>query len=180
MLHGTKHLRTVILVLIAILLAIGGAVSCGESSQKQYVNSKFGYSIEYPSNWIREELNPNEIGIKPQDNKYNQIQIGAWHGVTGIDRLSDAWVTNLTDASLKQFLNALGGKDINIFINERATGNWDWLAMFAFTFEDTPLQGAQMIKETDDTTYVLTILQCLDWPEGGEVIKTFKLIEVAK
>jgi hypothetical protein len=35
MLHGTKHLRTVILVLIAILLAIGGAVSCGKSSQKQ-------------------------------------------------------------------------------------------------------------------------------------------------
>ena len=35
MLHGTKHLRTVILVLTAILLAIGGAVSCGESSQKQ-------------------------------------------------------------------------------------------------------------------------------------------------
>ncbi len=60
-----KRILLSILVIGILLLSACGAPS--ETQLVHYVNKEFGYSIDYPKGWLLEELNPNEIGIKPKD-----------------------------------------------------------------------------------------------------------------
>lgn len=181
-----KRILLAILVIGILLLSACGAppttppAEAPTEPQPQfvhYVNKEFGFSIDYPKGWLLEELNPNEIGIKPKDSKYNQIQIGAFHGEPMIDSLPESWVAASTEASLQQFFDMLGGTNLNVFINEPASGKWDWVASFTVIYEDTPLQGSFFIKETKSTCYTLMLILCLDWPEGLAVINSFRLTE---
>jgi len=164
-----------ILVIGVLLLSACGAPA--ETKVTHYVNKEFGFSIDYPKGWILEELNPNEIGIKPEESEYNQIQIGAYAGEPIIASMPESWVAAANEAGLQQFFDVLGGTNLNIFINEPASGKWDWVVTFTVIYEDTPLQGSFFIKETESTCYTLTLIQCMDWPEGQEVINSFRLTE---
>lgn len=164
-----------ILVIGVLLLSACGAPS--ETRLTHYVNKEFGYSIDYPKGWILEELNPNEIGIMPRDSDYNQIQIGAFPGESMIGSLSESLVAASTEASLQQFFDMLGGTNLNVSINEPASGKWDWVVTFTVIYEDNPLQGGQFIKETESISYTLFFIQFMDWPEGQEVINSFSLTE---
>lgn len=170
-----KRILLPILVIGILLLSACGAPS--ETQLVHYVNKEFGFSVDYPKGWLLEELNPNEIGIKPRDNDYNQIQICAFHGEPMIGALSESWVAASIEASLQQFFDMLGGTNLNVFINEPASGKWDWVASFTVIYEDTPLQGSFLIKETESACYTLTLIQCMDWPEGQEIINSFTLID---
>lgn len=154
--------------------------ACGASSETQlvhYVNKEFGYSIDYPKGWLLEELNPNEIGIKPKDSKYNQIQIGGFHEEPIIGSIPESWGAASIEAILQQFFDMLGGTNLNVFINEPTSGKWDWMAGFTVIYESTPLQGSFFMKETKSTSYTLMLIQALDWPEGLAVMNSFRLIE---
>jgi len=94
-----------------------------------------------------------------------------------IGSLPESQVAALTEAMIQQFFDMLGGKNLNVFINEPASGKWDWTASFTVIYEDTPLQGVFLIKETGTISYTLTLIQCMDWPEGQEIINSFKLTE---
>jgi hypothetical protein len=142
-----------------------------------YVNKEFGFSIDYPKGWLLEKLNPNEIGIKPSDSKYNQIQIGAWNEPAGINKLPDRLAVASTKASLEQFFGALGATNINIFVNERAKGKWDWMAGFTLTYKDASLQGVFYMKDTPTNSYTIILIEQIDWPEGIAVVNSFRLTE---
>jgi hypothetical protein len=178
-----KRILLPILIIGVLLLGACGAPSTPSDeapTQPQfthYVNKEFGFSVNYPKDWILEELNPNEIGIKPEDSEYNQVQIGAYIGEPIIASMPESWVAASTEAGLQQFFDMLGGTNLNIFVNEPASGKWDWVVAFTVIYEDTSLQGGQFIKETESISYTLFFIHCMDWPEGQEVINSFRLIE---
>jgi hypothetical protein len=166
-----------VLVIGVLSLVACGAPSTAPPTQVHYVNEEFSFSIDYPKGWILEELNPNEIGIKPKDSEYNQVQIGAYAGEPIIGTLPESLVAAANEAGLQQFFDTLGARNLNIFVNEPASGKWDWVVAFTVIHEDTPLQGGQFIKETESVSYTLFFIQCMDWPEGQEVINSFRITE---
>jgi hypothetical protein len=159
-----------LLVIGVLLLSACGAPATTQPAEAptepqfvHYVNEEFGYSIDYPKGWLLEELNPNEIGIKPKDSEYNQVQIGAYAGEPIIGSLPESWVAAANEAGLQQFFDVLGASNLNVFINEPASGKWDWVVSFTVIYEDTPLQGGQFIKETKSVSYTLFFIQRSDW-----------------
>lgn len=169
--------RTLLPVLALGILLLSACSAPAETQVIHYVNKDFGFSVDYPKGWILEEINPNEIGIKPTDNDYNQIQIGADYTEPVIGSMPEQWVADVNEAGLQQFWDMRGGSNLNIIINEPTTGKWDWVVTFTVIYEGTPLQGSFLAKETPSILYTATIIQCMDWPEGQEVINSFKLIE---
>ena len=170
-----KRILLVVLVIGMLLLSACGAPS--ETQLTHYVNKEFGYSIDYPKGWLLEQLNPNEIGIKPKDNKYNQIQIGTFHQEPMIASVPESWLAASVEATLRQLFDMLGGTNLNVFINEPTSGKYDWTAAFTVVYEDTPLHGSFFIKETVSTWYTVLLVEGLDWPEGLTAINSFRLIE---
>lgn len=147
-----------------------------------YVNEEFGFSIDYPEDWLLEEVNPNEVGIRPKDSKYNQIQIGAYEAQPIIGVYEESFVAASHKASLQQFFDMLGASDLDVLVNEPASGMWDWVVSFTVIYEDIPIQGGEFIKEhhiTEDEclVYSLFYMQSTDWPEGIKVIDSFRVID---
>lgn len=142
-----------------------------------YTDSEFGYSIAYPKCWYFEQLNDNEIGVRPKDIEYNQIQIEAFHGEPLIDSMPESQFATITEWTFQLYFEALGCTNLNVYINEPASGEWDWMSAFTVTCEDTSLQGEQFIMETQSTSYTLTILQVadIDWYAGQEVLNSFQV-----
>lgn len=171
-------LLTLLGVLVLSMFACVGREGEGTSATPElvhYANSEFGYSIDYPKGWLFEQLNPNEIGVKPRDSEYNQVQIAAYFGEPMIGSVPESWVAASIEASLQQFFDLLGGRDLNVFFNEPASGKWDWVAGFTVIYEDTPLQGQMLVTETESVTYVLMLVQFMDWPEGQDVVDSFRI-----
>jgi len=144
-----------------------------------YVNKEFHYSLDYPSSWVRGEINPNEMGFKPSDDKYSWIQIGAFPGPPKFAPLSTELKTRLTEIAIRQWLEAMGGKGIYIISNQEASGEWDWAISATFVYENTPLALTQFIRETPSTAYTF----CLIYPyvftfkEGWDAKESFTLTE---
>ena len=166
-----KRILLVILVTGVLLLS-----ACG-GPNKHYVNEELGYSIDYPKDWFLEEINPTEIGIRPGDSAYNQIQIDAYIGSPSSTLMPDVLLATSYETKLWQALNTFGFTDLNISVNERGTEKWDWVIAFTVIHEDTLLQGGEFIKETESITYTIFFLQSEDWPEGQEVIDSFSLVQ---
>lgn len=169
------------LVVICLLCsAVVGVLGCSHSSDdsppKEYLNHEYGYAITYPGNWYFEEFNPNEIGVKPRDNQYNQIQIHSEHGQPLIGVIANSLYAASVEAALQQFYDVLGARNLNVFVNGPASGKWDWVAVFTVIYDETPLQGAMFIKETQSTCYTLVLIRLGDWPEGQAVFESFRLI----
>ncbi len=142
-----------------------------------YVNAEFGFSVDYPTDWILEEVDLGKIGIKPEESAYNQIMISAYVGSPAFASSPEFMISTSNEASLRQFFEALGFTDLTILVNEPASEKWDWVMTFTVFYEDIPLQGGQFIKETESVYYTLFFLQNTDWPEGQEVIDSFSLTE---
>ncbi len=75
-----KKARIAVVLLLGIMLvsglACGGDGGGGGSGEfAHYPNSDYGYSIDYPKYWHFEQISDGEIGVKPKDSEYNQIQI---------------------------------------------------------------------------------------------------------
>ncbi len=170
-----KITKIAVIVLLGILLL--SMFACGGGELVHYTNNEFGYSIDYPNGWLFEKLNPNEIGIMPKDSAYNQIQISAYFGEPMIGSMPDSWVAASNEAGLQLFFDMLGGRNLNVFINEPASGKWDWVAAFTVIYEDTPLHGEMFIRETESITYTLMLIQVagMDWPEGQDVVNSFRV-----
>ncbi len=169
--------RIFLMILVIGVLLLG---ACGESSGNgitHYVSEEFSYSIDYPEDWIMEELDPNRIGIAPSESGFNQIQVNAYLGEPTIASTPDTMVQTANESDLQQFADTLGDVDLTISVNERSSGKWDWVAAFTLTYEDVPLEGGLFIKETETITYTIFFLQSEDWPEGQEVIDSFSVIE---
>lgn len=180
-----------VLLLPSCILACGkggerpsSAPSTPESEPEyvHYVNEEFEFSIDYPKDWLLEEVNPNEVGIRPRDSKYNQIQIGAYEAKPIIGSFEESWIAASHEASLQQFFDMMGAGNLDILVNEPASGMWDWVIKFTVIYEETPLQGGEFIKEryiSEDEflVYSLFYMQFKDWAEGIEVIDSFTIID---
>jgi len=166
-----KRILLIILVTGVLLLgACGGAI-------KHYANEEFGYSIDYPEDWFLEEISPTKIGIRTGNIAYNQIQIDAYIGGPASTLMSDALLAVEYENRLWQSFSTIGGTDLKVSVNERATGKWDWVIVFTVIYEDALLQGGEFIKETESITYTIFFIQSADWPEGQEVIDSFSLVQ---
>lgn len=173
-----------------VLLLASCVLSCGEGGNTpsalpepeyvHYVNEEFEFSIDYPKEWLLEEVNPNEVGIKPEDSKYNQIQIGVYDAKPIIGVYEESFIVSSHETGLRQYFDALGACELEILVNERASGMWDWVVRFTVIYEDTPLQGGEFIREYyfsegECLVYSLFYMHSEDWPEGLEVIDSFTI-----
>lgn len=151
-----------------------------------YGNEEFGFSFDYPEDWLLEKVNPDGmgietgIGIKPADSEHNEIQIAVYDGYPMIGSFGESFFAQSQRDSLEQFFGQLGAGDLNILVNERVKGMWDWQVSFTVTLDDTPIQGGVFTKEkyiNDDecTVYGLFYLHSDDWPEGLKVIDSFTI-----
>jgi hypothetical protein len=161
------------MILVVGILSLG---ACG-SQTTHYVSEEFGYSVDYPKDWIVEELSSTSIGIKPAYNAFNQIQIFAYAGQPLASSMSDLLIIEMYDANLRQSLNASGYTDIDIPVNTGGEDKWDWEIAFTATYEGFPIQGGEFIKETESMTYTVFYIQSGDWLEGQEVMDSFSLTE---
>lgn len=161
------------LLLLAATASI--VVSCSSGTHTHYANKEYSYSIDYPRSWVFEQINPNEVGIKPRDSQFNQIQISAEPGSPVIDLLEEAEGAALMESSLRYTFGLMGASNLNVLINTSTVGKWDWQLDFTFVYENTQLKGSMRIKETASISYTLTIIQRGAWPESSEVIDSFTL-----
>jgi hypothetical protein len=139
-------------------------------------NTEFGYSIVFPEDWLFEEMNYNEVTVRPTDSQYDQIQIGAYFVEPVIASVSQSVFADSIEASVQEFFDALGSTNLDVYVNSPATGKWDWVALFTVDLQDVPLQGQVFVKETDSISYLVFLVQSTgDWPEGQSVIDSFTL-----
>lgn len=165
--------RILLIVLVTSVLLLG---ACG-GANTHYVNEEFGYSIDYPQDWFLEEISPTKIGIRTGTSAYNQIQIEAFAGGPASTLMSDAVLAVEYENRLWQSFSTIGGTELNVSVNERATGQWDWVVVFTVIYEGALLQGWEFIKETESITYTIFFIQSADWPEGQEVVDSFSLVQ---
>jgi hypothetical protein len=171
-------MKRILLLILAIGILLLGA--CGGNGITHYVNEEFGYSLDYPKDWVMEELDEYKIGVMPGGGGYNQIQIDSYVGEPLISSTPESMVASVYEADLQMLADSLVSPDLNISVNEPASGKWDWMAAFTMTSEDTPLQGGLFVKETETITYTIFYIQSTDWPEGQEVIDSFSLTEITE
>jgi len=188
--------RWYLLLVVALVLLLASCIlACGKDGDRppsappmpepepeyvHYVNEEFEFSLDYPKGWLLEEVNPNEVGIRPKDSEYNQIQIGAYEAEPIIGVYEESFIVSSHKASLQQFFDMMGASDLEILVNERASGMWDWVVSFTVIYEDTPLQGGELIKEryiSEDEflVYSLFYMYSMDWPDGLKVIDSFTI-----
>jgi hypothetical protein len=185
------------LVVALVILLSNCILACSKEGNKpsstpsmpeyaHYVNWQFLFSVDYPKDWLLEEVNPNGveigIGIKPKDSKYNQIQITVYNAPPLMRGFEDSFVADSQRTSLQQFFEQLGASNLNILVNKRASGMWDWEVSFTVTYEDTPLQGGVFTKEKyindeECTVYSLFYMHTTDFPEVLEVVNSFAVID---
>lgn len=174
-----RTLRIFVLLLVLVDLLAGSIIGCGQAETEyvHYTNTKFGYSLDYPSGWYLEELNPNEIAIGPHTGEFSQIQVVASPDTPVLRSLTPEMAAANTEASLYLFFDMLECTNLNIFVNEAVTGKWDWKAVFNVTCQGTSLLGTKLIKETPSVTYTILILcpRRTGFTEGWDVIDSFEL-----
>lgn len=170
-------LLTVVSVLWLLACAAPQDEPVNQGQVVHYVNNELVFSIDYPGNWQLEEVDPNEIVIRPRDSEYNQIRIGARSDYPMLYYVSEPSVAATVETALQQFFDELGASDLNIVFNERVHEEWDWIAQFTVTYGGRPLDGVQFMKQIEPMTYWLFIMKYMDWPEGFEVISSFKLLD---
>jgi hypothetical protein len=173
------------LVVATVFLILNCFVAYGEEADYvpeyvHYVNEEFEFSIDYPEVWLLEEISPDMVGIKPEDSKYNQIQISVYDAEPIIGVYEESFIVSAYETSLRGYFDALGAYEPEIIVNERASGVWDWVVRFSVIYEDTPLQGGELIKEryiSEDEflIYSLFYMHSDDWPDGFEVIDSFTI-----
>ena len=172
-------------VIAAVFLILNCSVAYGKDAEYvpeyvNYVNEEFEFSIDYPEGWLLEEIGLNMVGIKPEDSEYNQIQISVYDADPIIGVYEESFIVYAYETSLLGYFDALGANELEIFVNERASGMWDWVVKFTVIYEDTPLQGGEFINEryiSEDEflIYSLFYMHSEDWPEGFEVIDSFTI-----
>ena len=169
------RLTGIVAVVLLGLVALTG-IACGSNNPiSHYENKEFSYSIDYPREWEFGNINKNEIGVMPRDTTYNQIQIAAYHTEPLIGTVPESTYANMSAKSLTTFINLVGGSNVNISYNQRASGQWDWTTIFTFKYEGELLSGKFLIKETPSTTYTLACLGNAYWTEGEIVVDSFKV-----
>jgi hypothetical protein len=166
-------MKRILLIILAIGVLLLGACNGAGGELTQYVNEHYGYSIDYPSDWLLEDLSDNETGVMPTDANYNQIQISSFPGEPSLDLMEDSAIRSTNEAVLQMLADQLSATDMEITVNERAEEQWDWVVEFTMTLQDFTLEGGLLIKETPTITYNIFYIQSADWPEGQEVIDSF-------
>jgi len=158
-----------------------------------YENEEFGFGFDYPEDWLQEEVASDGIGtgtglgigigIKPTDSEHNQIQISVdANAYPVLIAFGESYFADLRTYSLEQFFEQLGANNLNILVNERVRGMWDWETTFNVTYEDTPLEGGVFVREkyvSDEecTLYSLFYVHSNDWPEGLKVVDSFAIAD---
>lgn len=143
----------------------------------QYTSSDFSYSIDYPKCWHFEQINDNEISIKPKDSNYTRIEIGAYHEEPMIGSVPESLYATIMEVGIELFYGELDCTNVNIYINEPASGKWDWVTAYTVTCDGMQLEGQSLIKETQSTAYNLAVGHAagVDWPEGQDVVNSFSI-----
>ena len=167
-------MKRILLIIMAIGILLLGACNGSGGELTHYVNEQYGYSIDYPSDWLLEELSDNETGVMPPDAHYNQIQISSFPGEPTLDLMEDSAIRTSNEAVLQMLADQLSATDMELTVNERSEEQWDWVVEFTMTLPgDVTLEGGLLIKETSTITYNIFYIQSADWPEGQEVIDSF-------
>ena len=167
-----------ILILTSLTAACSPAKGELNPSFWQYKRDDLGFSIEYPKDWIIEEFNNNEIGIKPRDGTNTEIQIGAFSGTPILSTMPADEATILIEASLYVFVNSLEGSGLIMISNEPAGSNsndWDWVARFFYYYEGLPVRGGYYLQETSTMSYTLIFISGTQPPEIDKVIDSFTI-----
>jgi hypothetical protein len=170
-----------VLLLGVLLLLTSSFAACGQpqptgeyTSYIHYANTEGAYSVEYPSGWELEEINPDEIAIHAKDS-WNQVQIGSFE-VEDTGPISDEMFHALGEANVRTFCGAMGFENVTIITNEAVSGKWDWATTFSFTYDSIPFFGTFLVKQTTSRIYTFTILQVGDFPEGLKVLDSFTIV----
>lgn len=161
---------------MAVLLATS-VIGCGQRNRGyiHYINTEFHYILDYPEVWHFEELNPNEIEIKPKDSEYARIRVGAFLDSPMLKSLSQEMAIAKTETSLEQFINLLGYTCFSIITNGPASGIWDWEASFTTISGAESLSGSKFTKETEFVRYIVYIIYAkgTEFTDGWDVIDSF-------
>ncbi|MFC1992771.1 hypothetical protein ACFLV3_03040 [Chloroflexota bacterium] len=162
----------VMLWLPACAVPQNGLVNQGQILQ--YKNEELAFSIAYPGNWQLVELSLNEILISPPDSEYNQVRVRVQSDFPELYYISETGVASTIETTLQQFFDLIGASNLDIVLNERLQGDWDWIAQFTVNYGGKTLDGFQFMKQADSVTYWVFIMKYANWPEGSEVIDSFK------
>ena len=170
-------MKQVLLSILVVAILLLGACGAPGTQLVHYVNEEFGFSIDYPEGWLLESLSPIQIRIEPGDSEYNEIHVITFPAEAEISSIPASVFAVQVEEGLEQFLKESGASDMTIFINEPSSGKWDWEVHFAALYGDTSVKGQLLMKGTKSTYYALAVIHRFSWPEGLDVINSFRLIE---
>lgn len=175
-------MKQVLLSILVVAILLLGACGAPTTQLVHYVNKELGFSIDYPEGWFLESLSPNQIRIEPEDSEYNEIHVIAYPAGAEISSIPTSLFAAQVEDGLEQFLEESGATDLTILVNEPASGKWDWEVLFAVLYGDISVKGQLSIKGTKSmyyasTYYAVVLIRRLSWPEGADVINSFRLIE---
>jgi hypothetical protein len=174
-------MKRILLIIMAAGILLLGACNGGSVELTHYVNEQYGYSIDYPSDWLLEELSDNETGVMPPNANYNQIQISSFPGEPTLDLMEDEAIRSTNESVLQLLADQLEALEMEITVNERSEEQWDWVVEFTISLQgDVTLEGGLLIKETPTITYNIFYIQSADWPEGQEVIDSFTPLGISE
>jgi hypothetical protein len=131
-----RTLGSFILLFVLVNLVAGSIIGCGRAEKEyvHYTNTEFGYSLDYPSDWYLEQLDPNEIAIGPYTDEFSQIQVVASPGAPVLKPLTPEMAAANTEASLYLFFKETPSITyIILILSPRRTGfaeGWDVIDSF--------------------------------------------------
>jgi len=148
--------RSWILLLGLLLVLIGSIPSCSQPEQgyTRYENTAYGYSLLYPSAWILDNSEPENVWLYPkEDSPLIQVNINIndiGHELP-IESVVDIAIESLSEAELTDSFTLVSSQPLS--------NKWDWLweCTYLWTYSNLHLHELHYITNTDQFQYELLL-----------------------
>jgi serine/threonine-protein kinase len=142
--------------LILALTVFSNVLYAANQSSKTYVSKKYGFKIDYPSNWeFREKvMNAEVVFLAPPEDASDQFRENVNVGVIGVPANTD--LNAVKDATIQQLGNMV--TNFNLVAEKPVTwlGNNAYAMVYTGTMGKYQLQWQQIFTIVDDAAYILT------------------------
>jgi len=137
-----------------------------------YRNPVYGYSIEYPVNWVLNDGNPSNVEI------YNEEHSGEEPILINI--FVNDWpipFAQKVDYFVDDFVHQSAHENVEILSSEPAD-KWDWVISYRFYSDTWPTQARAYFLQTENYTFTIHMLAIGQTGEGWnlcqQAVNTFE------
>ena len=164
-------------LLITVLGIVLVSASCGEpevtSPYTHYMNEKYGYSLDYPSDWLLDTSAPDFVKVHPVEFEtplYSCcVAIRPWAHTIPIDVCATLHIKHVSQTL----------EDVTILASQEQSDKWDWLVRYTCTLMGHSLYAEDYFKNAEDFQYLIGLVYESDSmpTELRAILDSFQIIE---